>query len=109
MSTRGSIVLGGKHYYLQSDAYPSFARDVIKKTLATKPRTVREFIIRANKIAGFKWINGRAPRDFLNGVFEEYRWYIDLKKRKFKGEENIYKVVDMRKRKLKRIGWRVVR
>lgn len=82
MSTRGSLRIGRKRYYIRSDAYPSFARRVLKGALK-RSKTKTGFIKTANKIAGFKWITGIAPKGF-GYPFEEYKWKVSLKQKKIK-------------------------
>ena len=80
MSTRGTIKLAGKYYYITSDAYPSHAKRIIRKTKATKPKNAKEFIKTANRTAGFKWIKGRAGKKYRESVFNEYNYSAKLKK-----------------------------
>jgi len=92
MSTRGSIKIGSIKYYISSDAYPSFAKPVIQKTLRKRPTSNKEFISIANKIVGKitgirhpSWISGLAPREF-GWPHEEYTYTINLKQRTFSGK-----------------------
>lgn len=84
MATRGSLHVGGKRYYISSDAYPSFARKIFKRALAIMKyngykKTTRNFIRLCNELVGAKWIRGLAPKSFKY-PFEEYIWYVNLKK-----------------------------
>jgi len=81
MATRGSVVVGGKRYVISYDAYPSHAREVIKKVLKTKPKSRKEFIRRAKKY-GLD-IEGRASRKFRY-PFEEYRYIVKIRKKRVK-------------------------
>ena|GEM_PF-3883022 len=80
MYTEGSVVVGGKRYYIAHDAYPRYAGKKFRMALKYA-RTPQEFIKLANQFAGGEWIKGLAPRDF-GYPFEIYRWYVDLKNKR---------------------------
>ena len=83
MATRGSVRIGNVYYYIRSDAYPSFALHILKKAVR-RAKSRRSFIRIANELAGFRWIDGRAPKKFINSPFEEHRYIVNLSKRTVK-------------------------
>ena len=86
MTTKGSIKVGNKSFYLQSDSQPQTATAWIRQALKAKPRTVREFIVAINTAADFDWAAEELnPNDrFFDSAAEEYRWLVNLRDRTFK-------------------------
>ena len=90
MATRGSLVIGKKRYFVCCDAYPRFARGVLRDALRiwkrSRTKTRRGFIRIVNRVAGHRWVEGYAPKSF-GWPFEEYRWFVSLKKGTIKYKE----------------------
>ena len=83
MSTRGTLEINGKEYYIGSDAYPSVARRKLKQALRDNPKNPREFVRAANEAIGFKWIGPTLKRfpKFKGSIMEEYCWKVNLRKK----------------------------
>jgi len=86
VTTKGSLKVGGKSFYLQSDASPEHATLWLKRALAAKPRTIKEFVGVVNILAGFDWIYEelKSTNSFFDSPFEEYRWVINLRDSTFR-------------------------
>jgi len=81
MSTRGSVKIAGLWYYIGSDAYPSFALVILQKAVKIA-NSSKQFISIANGLARFKWINGRASKDFIHDTLSnEYSYEVNFTKR----------------------------
>ncbi len=91
MATRGSIYVAGKRYYISSDAHPSFAKKVIRGALKVS-KTRRQFVLNANKMAGFRWIDTRVSTKGFRPPFEEYRYKVNIRKKSVSAIRPKYKL-----------------
>jgi len=115
MSTRGTAVIDGKKFYIRSDAYPSFAKPVIKKALqsledyyAGYDRTLR-FIFKANCAADFEWISTEELKGKFDLIFDEYHWIVNTTRGTFRQDMVHQRKFDKEVRKvtkeMKEKGW----
>lgn len=83
MSTRGFVKLGKRFYYIRSDAYPDHAKGkLVLAAMGIKIRNSKEFIRRANYLAGFDWImpEVKIPQNLSTlkkDVFMEYGYEVN--------------------------------
>ena len=79
MSTRGSLQVKGKTYYMRSDSYPSHAGPILERAAHSKNP-----VATANRLAGFKWltqIKGKEAKQWMRDtVFREHGWKIKNKR-----------------------------
>ena len=95
MSTRGTVRILGERYFMQSDAYPSFAKKVLLKAL--KKSDTRAGIVRAsNKEAGFDWLSKMKKGEQFGYPFEEYRWIVNTRDKTVKLDKEYQKRIDKR-------------
>ena len=87
MSTRGTLKVNGRYYYMRSGSHA--ARRVLKIAMKTSPRNPREFVKAANDIADFEWlIPMTGMPKFRGSILEEYVWTANLKTKRVSGGES---------------------
>ena len=95
MSTRGTVKILGERYFMRGDAYPSFAKRVLLKSV--KKSDNRAGIVRAaNKEAGFDWLSKMKKGDRFGYPFEEYRWIVNTRDKTVKLDKEFQKRSDKR-------------